>query len=170
VLENLRLQRNPGDRHQANRAESRNADDQSPSKTDRALGLGSNDKRFRIDLGERGGRRGLKRDEVERGQVLSAKGAIKARTSGKAQVFVLTAEEGGRHTPFASGYRPQFFFGVTNVTGVIHTADGSLVEPGAQVEVSFELARPVGIEPGVRFAIREGGKTVGAGVVTEVAG
>lgn len=114
--------------------------------------------------------RGLKRDEVERGQVLSAKGAIKARTSGKAQVFVLTAEEGGRHTPFASGYRPQFFFGVTNVTGVIHTADGSLVEPGAQVEVGFELARPVGIEPGVRFAIREGGKTVGAGVVTEVAG
>jgi elongation factor Tu len=114
--------------------------------------------------------RGLKRDEVERGQVLSAKGAIKARTSGKAQVFVLTAEEGGRHTPFASGYRPQFFFGVTNVTGVIHTADGSLVEPGAQVEVGFELARPVGIEPGVRFAIREGGKTVGAGVVTQVAG
>lgn len=114
--------------------------------------------------------RGLKRDDVERGQVLSAVGAIKARTRGKAQVFVLSAEEGGRHTPFASGYRPQFFLGVTNVTGVIHTVDGAQVEPGAQVEVGFELARPVGLEPGVRFAIREGGKTVGAGVVTEVAG
>ncbi len=102
--------------------------------------------------------------------MLSAVGAIKARTRGKAQVFVLSAEEGGRHTPFASGYRPQFFFGVTNVTGVIHTVDGAQVEPGAQVEVGFELARPVGLEPGVRFAIREGGKTVGAGVVTEVAG
>lgn len=83
---------------------------------------------------------------------------------------MLTAEEGGRHTPFANGYRPQFFFGVTNVTGVIHTADGALVAPGAQVGVSFELNWPVGIEPGVRFAIRKGGKTVGAGVVTEVAG
>jgi elongation factor Tu len=114
--------------------------------------------------------RGLKRDDVERGQVLSAVGAIKAHTRGKAQVFVLSAEEGGRHTPFASGYRPQFFFGVTNVTGVIHTSDGALVEPGSQVEVSFELSRPIGIEPGVRFAIREGGKTVGAGLVTEVAG
>lgn len=114
--------------------------------------------------------RGLKRDDVERGQVLSAVGAIKAHTRGKAQVFVLSKEEGGRHTPFASGYRPQFFFGVTNVTGVIHTGDGAVVEPGSQVEVGFELNRPVGIEPGVRFAIREGGKTVGAGLVTEVAG
>lgn len=114
--------------------------------------------------------RGLKRDDVERGQVLSAVGAIKAHTRGKAQVFVLSKEEGGRHTPFASGYRPQFFFGVTNVTGVIHTNDGAVVEPGSQVEVGFELSRAVGIEPGVRFAIREGGKTVGAGLVTEVAG
>jgi elongation factor Tu len=114
--------------------------------------------------------RGLKRDDVERGQVLSAVGAIKAHTRGKAQVFVLSKEEGGRHTPFASGYRPQFFFGVTNVTGVIHTNDGAVVEPGSQVEVGFELNRAVGIEPGVRFAIREGGKTVGAGLVTEVAG
>ncbi|APZ99109.1 translation elongation factor Tu [Sphingopyxis sp. QXT-31] len=114
--------------------------------------------------------RGLKRDDVERGQVLSAVGAIKAHARGKAQVFVLSKEEGGRHTPFASGYRPQFFFGVTNVTGAIHTNDGAVVEPGSQVEVGFELSRAVGIEPGVRFAIREGGKTVGAGLVTEVAG
>ncbi len=112
--------------------------------------------------------RGLKREDVERGQMLSAVGAIKAHTQGKAQIVVLSAEEGGRHTPFASGYRPQFFFGVTNVTGVIETADGGLVSPGDNVEVAFELAKPVGIEPGVRFAIREGGKTVGAGVVTEV--
>jgi elongation factor Tu len=112
--------------------------------------------------------RGLKRDDVERGQVLSAPGAIKAHTRGKAQVFVLTAEEGGRHTPFASGYSPQFFFGVTNVTGVVATHNGALVNPGDQAEISFELNKPVGIEAGVRFAIREGGKTVGAGMVTEV--
>lgn len=112
--------------------------------------------------------RGLKRDDVERGQVLSVPGAIKAHTMGKAQVFVLSAEEGGRHTPFASGYRPQFFFGVTNVTGVLRTEGEAMVAPGDRAEVSFELAKPVGIEAGVRFAIREGGKTVGAGVVTEV--
>jgi len=112
--------------------------------------------------------RGLKRDDVERGQVLSAPGAIKARTMGRARIFVLTGEEGGRHTPFASGYRPQFFFGVTNVTGVIEVDDGASVAPGDQAEISFALNKPVGIEPGVRFAIREGGKTVGAGVVTEV--
>jgi elongation factor Tu len=112
--------------------------------------------------------RGLKRDDVERGQVLSAPGAIKARTSGRAQIFVLTGEEGGRYTPFASGYRPQFFFGVTDVTGVIQVDDGAMVAPGDQAEIGFVLNKPVGIEPGVRFAIREGGKTVGAGVVTQV--
>jgi elongation factor Tu len=112
--------------------------------------------------------RGLKRDDVERGQVLSAPGAIKARTKGKAQIFVLTKEEGGRHTPFASGYQPQFFFGVTNVTGVINVADEGVVSPGDQAEVSFDLRKPVGIEKGMRFAIREGGKTVGAGLVTDV--
>jgi len=115
--------------------------------------------------------RGLKRDDVARGQVLSAPGAIKAHASGRAQIFVLSAEEGGRHTPFASGYRPQFFFGVTDVTGVIILTDGEdMVAPGAQAEIGFSLNRPVGIEPGVRFAIREGGKTVGAGLVTEVTG
>jgi elongation factor Tu len=112
--------------------------------------------------------RGLKRDDVERGQILSAPGAIKARAKGKAQIFVLTAEEGGRHTPFASGYQPQFFFGVTDVTGVIETADEAVVSPGDQAEINFSLRKPVGIEKGMRFAIREGGKTVGAGLVTEV--
>ena len=113
--------------------------------------------------------RGLKRDDVERGQVLSAPGAIKARTKGKAQIFVLTKEEGGRHTPFASGYQPQFFFGVTDVSGTIHLADESgVVSPGDSTEISFDLGKPVGIEQGMRFAIREGGKTVGAGLVTEV--
>jgi len=111
--------------------------------------------------------RGLKRDEVERGQVVSAPGAIKARSQGRAQIFVLTAEEGGRHTPFTSGYRPQFFFGVTDVTGVVTIEGGDLVRPGDQAEIAFALDKPVGIEKGVRFAIREGGKTVGAGLVTE---
>jgi elongation factor Tu len=112
--------------------------------------------------------RGLKRDDVQRGQVLSAPGVIEARTKGRAQIFVLSAEEGGRHTPFASGYTPQFFFGVTDVSGAIHVGEG-VVSPGDQVEVSFELMKPVGFEKGVRFAMREGGRTVGAGVVTEVA-
>ncbi|MEN3748123.1 elongation factor Tu [Sphingomonas sp. HF-S3] len=112
--------------------------------------------------------RGLKRDDVVRGQVLSAPGVIRAQRKGRAQIFVLTHEEGGRHTPFDSGYRPQFFFGVTDVTGVILTDDGAQVAPGDQAEIGFELNRAVGIEPGVRFAIREGGKTVGAGVVTTV--
>ncbi|WP_157218815.1 elongation factor Tu [Flavisphingomonas formosensis] len=114
--------------------------------------------------------RGLKRDDVVRGQVLSAPGVIKARTMGSARIFVLTREEGGRHTPFASGYRPQFFFGVTDVTGVIQVEDGGEVSPGDQAEIRFTLNKPVGIEPGVRFALREGGRTVGAGLVTEVTG
>jgi elongation factor Tu len=114
--------------------------------------------------------RGLKRDEVQRGQVLSAPGAVRAHTKGKARIFVLTRDEGGRHTPFASGYRPQLFFGVTDVTGVIEVDGGGIVHPGDEAEISFELMGPVGIETGVRFAIREGGKTVGAGLVTEVVG
>ena len=114
--------------------------------------------------------RGLKRDDVARGLVLSAPGAIRAHVRGKAQIFVLTKEEGGRHTPFASGYRPQFFFGVTDVTGVILVDGEGQVAPGDQAEIDFVLNRPVGIEPGVRFAIREGGKTVGAGLVTVVTG
>ncbi len=112
--------------------------------------------------------RGLKRDEVTRGQVLSAPGAVTAHTRGRAQVFVLTPDEGGRHTPFGAGYRPQLFFGVTDVTGVLNPDDGASVHPGDRAEIGFELTKPVGIEPGVRFAIREGGRTVGAGIVTQV--
>jgi elongation factor Tu len=112
--------------------------------------------------------RGLKRDDVERGQVLSAPGAIKAHSRGRAQIFVLTHEEGGRHTPFSSGYSPQLFFGVTDVTGVVQVDGDASVRPGDRAEIAFELKKPVGIEAGVRFAIREGGRTVGAGLVTEV--
>ena len=112
--------------------------------------------------------RGLKRDDVERGQVLSAPGAIKAHAKGRAQIFVLTKEEGGRHTPFTSGYTPQFFFGATDVPGVVRIDGDALVAPGDQADIGFELQKPVGMEKGVRFAIREGGKTVGAGLVTEV--
>lgn len=112
--------------------------------------------------------RGLKRNEVRRGQVLSAPGVIKPYTKGKAQIFVLTEEEGGRHTSFSSGYRPQFFFGVTDVTGVVDVEQNAIVQPGDQAEISFELNKAVGIEKGVRFALREGGKTVGAGMVTDI--
>ena len=114
--------------------------------------------------------RGLKREDVQRGQVLSAPGAVKPFSKGKAQIFVLTKYEGGRHTPFGSGYQPQFFFGTTDVTGVITAlTETGLINPGDQAEISFDLAKAVGIEKGMRFAIREGGKTIGAGVVTEAA-
>lgn len=112
--------------------------------------------------------RGLKRDEVQRGQVLSAPGVIKPFSGGRAEIFVLTAEEGGRHTAFTSGYSPQFFFGVSDTTGVIEVDEGLPVMPGDRAEIGFTLKKPVGIEKGIRFALREGGKTVGAGVVTEV--
>jgi elongation factor Tu len=113
--------------------------------------------------------RGVKREEVERGQVLTVPGVVKPYRKGKAHIFVLSKEEGGRHTPFGNGYQPQFFFGTTDVTGVINIGnDNGLVQPGEQVDISFELKKPVGIEKGIRFALREGGKTVGAGFVTEV--
>jgi elongation factor Tu len=113
--------------------------------------------------------RGVKRDDVVRGQVVVKPGALKPYRTGRAQIFVLSKEEGGRHTPFGSGYQPQFFFGPTDVTGVISVdADAGVVEPGAQALISFELNKPVAIENGMRFAMREGGKTVGAGIVTEV--
>ncbi|MEZ4320105.1 MAG: elongation factor Tu [Myxococcota bacterium] len=111
--------------------------------------------------------RGVRKDEVRRGQILAAPGSITPHRSGDAELFVLTAQEGGRHTPFGAGYTPQFFFGTTDVTGVIHT--DAPVSPGDRATVHFELHKPVGIEPGMRFAIREGGKTVGAGVVTRIA-
>ncbi|CAM2011471.1 elongation factor Tu [Acanthopleuribacter pedis] len=113
--------------------------------------------------------RGLKREEVCRGQVLTAPGVLQPRTTAKAHIYVLSKEEGGRHTPFGSGYQPQFFFGTTDVTGVIDVGDpGVFVSPGDQQDISFTLMKPVGLEPGIRFAIREGSKTVGAGMVTEV--
>jgi elongation factor Tu len=115
--------------------------------------------------------RGVKRDDVVRGQVIVKPGAVKPYRTGRAQIFVLSKAEGGRHTPFGSGYQPQFFFGPTDVTGVIQVdTESGLIEPGAQAQISFELNKPVAIENGMRFAMREGGKTVGAGIVTEVLG
>jgi elongation factor Tu len=110
--------------------------------------------------------RGLRRDEVERGQVVTAPGAIRPHVAGEAELYVLTAREGGRHTPFRSGYTPQFFFGATDVTGTIATTDD--VQPGDRVRVTFRFIRPVGVEPGMRFALREGGRTIGAGLVTTI--
>jgi elongation factor Tu len=112
--------------------------------------------------------RGLKRDEVQRGQILSAPGVIKPFAVGRAEIFVLNTNEGGRHTSFSTGYSPQFYFGVTDVSGIISVTDDLPVMPGDRAEVAFKLHKPVGIEAGVRFALREGGRTVGAGIVTEV--
>ena len=113
--------------------------------------------------------RGIKRDEVQRGQVITIPGAVKPYTKGQATIFVLSKEEGGRHTAFNTGYRPQFFFGTTDVTGVV-TIENDLgqLQPGDQGQISFELSKSVGLESGIRFAMREGGKTVGAGVVTKI--
>lgn len=113
--------------------------------------------------------RGIKRDDVCRGQVITVPGVIKPHKKGKAHIFVLTKDEGGRHKPFGSGYSPQFFFGTTDVTGVITVDnDTGMVNPGDQADISFDLQKPVGLEQGIRFAIREGGITVGAGMVTDV--
>ena len=111
--------------------------------------------------------RGIERTEVERGQVLAAPGSIKPHAKFKANVYVLKKEEGGRHTPFFSGYRPQFYIRTTDVTGAIHLPEGvEMVMPGDNIEMTVELIVPVAIESGLRFAIREGGRTVGAGVVS----
>jgi elongation factor Tu len=112
--------------------------------------------------------RGLKRDDVQRGQVLSAPGAIKAHRQGRAQIFVLTKDEGPPHAVH-DRLCAKVARGATDVTGVIRVAEGTFIAPGDQAEVTFELGKPFGIENGIRFAIREGGKTVGAGLVTEVA-
>ena len=110
--------------------------------------------------------RGLKREEIERGQVLSRPGAVHPHARGEAELYVLSAKEGGRHTPFASGYRPQFFFGPTNVTGTVEV--DAPVTPGENVRVHFILDHDVALGAGVRFAVREGNKTIGAGVVVHV--
>jgi len=113
--------------------------------------------------------RGTKKDEVERGQVLAKPGSIKPHTKFKGEVYILAKEEGGRHTPFFSGYRPQFYFRTTDVTGVAKLPEGvEMVMPGDNVTLSVELVTPIALEKELRFAIREGGKTVGAGVVTEI--
>ena len=113
--------------------------------------------------------RGVQRDEIERGQVLAKPGSINPHTHFNAEVYVLTKEEGGRHTPFFNGYRPQFYFRTTDVTGVIELPEGvEMVMPGDNVQMTIRLITPIAIEEGLRFAIREGGKTVGAGVVTSI--
>ncbi|AOA57369.1 elongation factor Tu [Acinetobacter larvae] len=113
--------------------------------------------------------RGTKREDVQRGQVLAKPGTIKPHTKFDAEVYVLSKDEGGRHTPFLNGYRPQFYFRTTDVTGAIQLQDGvEMVMPGDNVEMSVELIHPIAMDAGLRFAIREGGRTVGAGVVAKV--
>ncbi|HIA98835.1 MAG TPA: elongation factor Tu [Gemmatimonadetes bacterium] len=113
--------------------------------------------------------RGVAKDEIERGQVLAKPGSITPHTKFKAEVYVLTKDEGGRHTPFFNGYRPQFFFRTTDVTGATELPEGvEMVMPGDNVQMEVELITPIAMDPELRFAIREGGRTVGAGVVTEI--
>jgi elongation factor Tu len=113
--------------------------------------------------------RGTKREEVERGQVLAKPGSINPHTKFNAEVYVLSKDEGGRHTPFFNGYRPQFYFRTTDVTGSVDLPAGTeMVMPGDNVSITVSLIQPIAMEQGLRFAIREGGKTVGAGVVSKV--
>jgi elongation factor Tu len=113
--------------------------------------------------------RGTKREDIERGQVLCKPGSITPHTKFKAEVYVLKKEEGGRHTPFFTGYRPQFYFRTTDVTGVANLPEGTeMVMPGDNVQMEIELIQPIAMDAGLRFAIREGGRTVGSGVVTEI--
>src|SRR3712207_4846640 len=127
-----------------------------------------------LDQGEAGDNigallRGTKREEVERGQVLAAPGSITPHTRFKAEAYVLTKEEGGRHTPFFTNYRPQFYFRTTDVTGVVRLPEGvEMVMPGDNVSMDVELIAPIAMDEGLRFAIREGGRTVGAGVVASI--
>ncbi|MDR1243984.1 MAG: elongation factor Tu [Endomicrobium sp.] len=113
--------------------------------------------------------RGIEKDQVERGQVIAEPGSIKPHKKFKGQVYVLTKEEGGRHTPFFNGYRPQFYFRTTDVTGIAHLPDGvDMVMPGDNITMDIELIMPVALQAQLRFAIREGGRTVGSGIVTEI--
>ena len=113
--------------------------------------------------------RGIEKEDLERGMVLAQPGTITPHTRFKGQVYVLKAEEGGRHTPFFTGYRPQFYFRTTDVTGTVKLPEGvEMVMPGDNVEMEVELIKPIAMEEGLRFAIREGGRTVGAGVVTAI--
>jgi elongation factor Tu len=127
-----------------------------------------------LDSGEAGDNvgvllRGIKKEEVERGMVLAKPGSITPHTKFKAEAYVLTKEEGGRHTPFFKGYRPQFYFRTTDVTGVVTLPENvEMVMPGDNMSCSVELITPIAMDKELRFAIREGGRTVGAGVITEV--
>ena len=127
-----------------------------------------------LDAGEAGDNigvllRGVEKDDVERGQVLSKPGSIKPHTKFKGEVYILSKDEGGRHTPFFNGYRPQFYIRTTDVTGTLHLNEGvEMIMPGDNTQVSVELIGPVALEKGARFAIREGGRTVGAGSVTDI--
>jgi elongation factor Tu len=113
--------------------------------------------------------RGTKRDEVERGQVLSVPGSVQPHTKFEAEVYVLSKDEGGRHTPFFKGYRPQFYFRTTDVTGSCELPEGvEMVMPGDNVKMTVTLINPIAMDEGLRFAIREGGRTVGAGVVAKI--
>ena len=113
--------------------------------------------------------RGTERDAVERGQVLTKPGAITPHTKFEATVYVLSKEEGGRHTPFFKGYRPQFYIRTTDVTGAVELPDGvEMVMPGDNIDMTVELISPIAMEDGMNFAIREGGRTVGSGVVTKI--
>jgi len=115
--------------------------------------------------------RGVKREEIERGQVLAAPGSITPHTKFKAECYILSKDEGGRHTPFFNGYRPQFYFRTTDVTGVVSLSEGvEMVMPGDNVAIDTELITPIAMDVGLRFAIREGGRTVGAGVISEILG
>ena len=143
-------------------------------KTEKTVCTGVEMFRKILDEGEAGDNigvllRGTKRDEVERGQVVAKPGSITPHTKFKSQVYILTKEEGGRHTPFFNGYRPQFYFRTTDVTGTATLPDGvEMVMPGDNVELTGELITPIALEKELRFAIREGGRTVGAGVISEV--
>ena len=113
--------------------------------------------------------RGTKREDVERGQVLAKPGSIKPHTHFEAEIYVLSKEEGGRHTPFFNNYRPQFYFRTTDVTGAVELPkDVEMVMPGDNIKINVKLIAPIAMEEGLRFAIREGGRTVGAGVVSKV--
>jgi elongation factor Tu len=127
-----------------------------------------------LDSGEAGDNigallRGVKREDVERGQVLAAPGSITPHTKFEAEAYILTKEEGGRHTPFFTNYRPQFYFRTTDVTGMVQLPEGTeMVMPGDNVSMQVELIAPIAMDEGLRFAIREGGRTVGAGVVAKI--
>ena len=113
--------------------------------------------------------RGVKREDIERGQVLAAPGSITPHTKFKAECYILSKEEGGRHTPFFNGYRPQFYFRTTDVTGIVTLAEGvEMVMPGDNITIDGSLITPIAMEKELRFAIREGGRTVGAGVISEI--